>query len=65
MIAKRQQPLVRLAVIKPAKSKRQIGWAKGLVTRMNADFDAPLDDLEEYMFTSTELKRRRVVKKSK
>lgn len=31
------------------KAPRQFGMMKGLVTHMAEDFDAPLDDFEEYM----------------
>lgn len=28
---------------------RKPGWAKGIITHIAADFDAPLDDFKEYM----------------
>lgn len=65
IIANRDKPLVRLEVIEPPKGKRRLGWAKGLVTYMAPDFNAPLDDFEEYMYTPEELARRRACKKKK
>jgi len=49
IIAKDNQPLVRLEVLPEARLRRKIGEAKGLVLYMAEDFDAPLDDLSEYM----------------
>lgn len=63
IIANRDKPLVRLEVVKPRKGKRRLGWAKGLVTYMAPDFNAPLDDFEEYMYTPEELAQRRTRKK--
>lgn len=63
IIANRDKPLVRLEAIKPPKGKRRLGWAKGLVTYMSPDFDAELDDFEEYMYTPQELALRRRKKK--
>jgi hypothetical protein len=40
-----------------------LGWAKGLVTYMSPDFDAELEDFEEYMYTPEEIARRRADKK--
>jgi Protein of unknown function (DUF2281) len=31
------------------KLPRRAGWAKGIITYIADDFDAPLDDLKEYM----------------
>jgi antitoxin (DNA-binding transcriptional repressor) of toxin-antitoxin stability system len=59
IIAKRDKPLVRLEAIKPQKTKRQLGWAKGLVTYMSPDFNDELEDFEEYMYTPAEIARRR------
>ena len=49
IIAKGKQPLVRLVVLPEACPQRRIGGAKGMVTFMAADFDAPLKDFQEYM----------------
>jgi prevent-host-death family protein len=58
VIAKRDQPLVRLERIQPAKRKRKIGWGKGLVKFVASDFDAPLEDFAEYMETAGEERLR-------
>lgn len=63
IIAKRDKPLVRLQAIKPAKTKRRLGWAKGLVYYMAPDFNAELSDFDEYMYTPEELAQRRAKKK--
>jgi prevent-host-death family protein len=49
IIAKDNQPLVRLEVLSKAKPQRRIGQAKDLVLYMADDFDASLDDFQEYM----------------
>jgi len=49
VIAKGKEPVVRLVPIKSRKQKRRLGGAKGLVTHMAEDFNAPLDDFKEYM----------------
>jgi hypothetical protein len=33
----------------PTKKKRQFGVMKGLVVNMSSDFNAPLEDFNEYM----------------
>jgi prevent-host-death family protein len=43
VIARGNEPLVRLVLVESARPPRSLGWAKGQVT-MAADFDAPLDD---------------------
>jgi prevent-host-death family protein len=40
--------VIRLVAIKHVKQQRQFGSAKGLI-HMRDDFDAPLDDFQEYM----------------
>jgi antitoxin (DNA-binding transcriptional repressor) of toxin-antitoxin stability system len=47
-IFKGKQEIVQLVPIKPLKRNPQFGSAKGLI-EMTADFDAPLQDFEEYM----------------
>ncbi|HEU4731255.1 MAG TPA: type II toxin-antitoxin system Phd/YefM family antitoxin [Kofleriaceae bacterium] len=47
VIARGNQPLVRLVVVESARLQRSPGWAKGQVT-IAPDFDAPLDDFAEY-----------------
>lgn len=49
IIAKGNKPLVRLAVLPEARPQRRIGMAKGLVTYIAEDFDAPLEDFADYM----------------
>jgi prevent-host-death family protein len=48
-ITKHGKPIAELAPLAGAKKKRKLGFAKGLVTYMAPDFDAPLDDFREYM----------------
>ncbi len=49
IIARGKQPLVKLVMLPELRQQRRIGGAKGAVTFMADDFDAPLDDFEEYM----------------
>ena len=49
IIARGNKPLVRLEVLPEAKPRRRIGRIKDLVLYMSNDFDAPLDDFQEYM----------------
>ncbi len=48
IIAKNQQPLIRLTVLPEVKRQRKIGSAKGLIVRMDDDFNEPLDDFKDY-----------------
>jgi hypothetical protein len=41
--------LVVTAPLVPPKGPRQLGTMRGTVLYMSPDFDAPLDDFEEYM----------------
>lgn len=43
VIARGDDPLVRLVPVASACPERSLGWARGQVT-MAPDFDAPLDD---------------------
>lgn len=47
IIARGNQPIVRLVLVASAKRDRSTGWASGQV-RMADDFDAPLDDFADY-----------------
>jgi prevent-host-death family protein len=47
VIARRNVPLVRLAVVPSLKRRPQFGNLKGLV-ELSEDFDAPLEDFEAY-----------------
>ena len=49
IIAKNRQPLIRLTVLPEVKLQRKIGGAKGLIVRMDDDFNEPLDDFMDYM----------------
>ena len=59
IIANRDKPLVRLEAVHSKKSKRKLGWGKGLVTYVAPDFDEPLEDLAEHMETAEEEQMRR------
>ena len=48
IIAKNDQPFIKLVSAKPAKKRRQFGSAKGLI-QMADDFNEPLEDFKEYM----------------
>jgi len=48
IIAKRDQPLVRLEVIREKKPERSFGGLKHLVVRMDDRFDDELADFSEY-----------------
>jgi prevent-host-death family protein len=67
IIAKRDKPVVRLEAVKPQKpaGKRPLGWAAGTGFYMPEDFNDPLEDFEEYMYTDKELADRRAKKKKK
>jgi antitoxin (DNA-binding transcriptional repressor) of toxin-antitoxin stability system len=47
VIARGNQPVVRLVVVDSAQPQRTLGWAKGQIW-IAPDFDAPLDDFAEY-----------------
>jgi len=57
IIAKRDQPMVRLEVIKSSPTKRTFGWMKGKIW-MAPDFDDLLPEMEQYTFTDAELAQR-------
>jgi antitoxin (DNA-binding transcriptional repressor) of toxin-antitoxin stability system len=48
IIAKRRQPLVRLVVIPGDADPPKLGTARGLILRMDDDFDDPLPDFAGY-----------------
>lgn len=56
VIARRNTPVVKLAVVKQP-TKRRYGKLKGRI-RMAADFDAPLTDFASYMPKAKSRKRR-------
>jgi antitoxin (DNA-binding transcriptional repressor) of toxin-antitoxin stability system len=47
VIARGNEPIVRLVLVESARPRRTLGWAKGQI-RIAADFDEPLDDFAEY-----------------
>ncbi len=48
VIAKRRQPMVRLVAIPGAADTPKLGTARGLILRMDDDFDDPLPDFAGY-----------------
>jgi prevent-host-death family protein len=49
-ITRRGKPMAELIpILEPEKTKRELGFAKGIITYMAPDFDAPLEDFREYM----------------
>jgi prevent-host-death family protein len=48
IITKDQMPIVKLISVKPGQRQRRLDTAKGQIV-MADDFDAPLEDFEEYM----------------
>lgn len=49
IIAKNRQPLIRLAVLPEVKPQRKIGGDKGLIVRMDDDFNEPIEDFKDYI----------------
>jgi prevent-host-death family protein len=47
IIARGNQPVVRLVLVESARPQRTLGWAKGQIIIAD-DFDEPLDDFAEY-----------------
>ncbi len=47
VIARGNKPVVKLVLVDSARPRRLFGWAKGLI-KMADDFDAPLEDFDEY-----------------
>jgi len=48
IIAKDNQPFLKIVRIKPTKKRRRFGSAQGLV-HIADDFNAPLEDFNDYM----------------
>ena len=48
IIAKGNQPVVKIILVDNLKPKRQLGTAKGMI-KISDDFDEPLEDFKEYM----------------
>lgn len=49
VITENDLPVARLVSAAQAGTERQLGTMQGTVLHMAPDFDAPLDDLKEYM----------------
>ena len=49
IIARNNRPVIRLEPIKPKPAKRKLGALQGLIKSIASDFDAPLDDFQDYM----------------
>jgi prevent-host-death family protein len=47
VIARDNQPLVKLVAYHPSKIKRKVGTARGMI-EMAEDFNAPLADFKDY-----------------
>jgi antitoxin (DNA-binding transcriptional repressor) of toxin-antitoxin stability system len=47
VIARGNEPIVRLVLVESARPQRTLGWAKGQI-RLAEDFDEPIDDFAEY-----------------
>lgn len=47
IIARDNKPMVKLVPMKPIKSQRKLGIAKGLIN-IASDFNEPLEDFSEY-----------------
>jgi prevent-host-death family protein len=49
IIAKGNQPLVKLTALPEARLQRRLGHAKDVILYMAEDFDEPLPEFEDYM----------------
>lgn len=49
IIARNNQPVVRLQAIYSPIKKRKLGELQGLVKSVQSDFNEPLDDFQDYM----------------
>lgn len=47
IIARDNHPVVKLVALRPAKTKRKLGLAKGKL-KIAKDFNEPLDDFKDY-----------------
>ena len=48
IIANRNEPMVRLEVVRESLPQRRFGGLKSLVVEMGPSFDEPLEDFDEY-----------------
>jgi antitoxin (DNA-binding transcriptional repressor) of toxin-antitoxin stability system len=49
IIARGRQPLVKLVVLPEIQQQRRLGGGAGVIEFIADDFDAPLEELKEYM----------------
>ena len=49
IIARNNKPVVRLQIIEQPRTKRQLGALRGIVLSTAPDFNAPLEDMADYM----------------
>jgi antitoxin (DNA-binding transcriptional repressor) of toxin-antitoxin stability system len=49
LITENDQPVARLVCVTTSTAQRKLGTLRGTVLKMAPDFDAPLDDFQEYM----------------
>ena len=49
IIARNNHPVIRLEPIKPKPTKRKLGALQGLIKSIDSNFNAPLDDFQDYM----------------
>lgn len=49
IIAKGKQPLIKLVVLPEARPQRRLGGAKDVILSIADDFDAPLEEMKDYM----------------
>ena len=49
IIARNNKPVVRLQIIEQPRTKRQLGALRGIVQSTAPDFNAPLEDMGDYM----------------
>ena len=47
IIARGNEPVVRLVLVESARPQRALGWARGQI-KIADDFDEPLEDFAEY-----------------
>jgi antitoxin (DNA-binding transcriptional repressor) of toxin-antitoxin stability system len=55
VIANRNEPMVRLEVVRASLPQRRFGALKSLVLEMGPSFDEPLEDFAEYAPTASKV----------
>ena len=48
IIARGRNPLVKIVPLEPQRKERHFGCAKGIITYIADDFEAPLEEFDEY-----------------